>query len=187
MIQQAQQGNAEAFMTLARTYQSRVFNLIYRLTKNREDTADLTQETFLKAFRAIKEFRVSSSFHTWLHRIAVNLSLNFLKKSEPQKNYREYFNSREDRDRDNKLANNFISPENASEAEQLKASLEKAFDGLPTIYKAAFSLVVFQGMSHKEAAEVLGCSEGTVSWRIHQARRMIKEKLDPYFGRTKET
>ncbi len=189
LIRQAQQGNAEAFMTLARTYESKIFNLIYRLTKNREDTADLTQETFLNAFRAIREFRASSSFHTWLHRIAVNLSLNFLKRSERQKKYREYYinNSQESRERENDLVNNIDSPEDVSAAEQLKASLEKAFDELPIIYKAAFSLVVYEGMSHREAAEVLGCSEGTVSWRIHQARRMIKEKLQPYFGQRKET
>jgi RNA polymerase sigma-70 factor (ECF subfamily) len=119
----------------------------------------------------------------------VNLSLNFLKRSERQKKYREYYinNSQESRERENDLVNNIDSPEDVSAAEQLKASLEKAFDELPIIYKATFSLVVYEGMSHREAAEVLGCSEGTVSWRIHQARRMIKEKLQPYFGQKKET
>jgi RNA polymerase sigma-70 factor (ECF subfamily) len=183
LIREAQQGSAEAFMMLSRRYQNKIFNLIYRLTKSREDAADLTQETFLNAFRAIKSFRADSSFHTWLHRIAVNLSLNFLKKHKQEKKSLEYVENLENGEKE--TGRDMVFTEDSSAAVEMKASLEKAIDELPPVYKAAFSLVVFQGLSHREAGEVLACSESTVSWRMHEARKILKEKLKPYLSKAK--
>ncbi|HRD02267.1 MAG TPA: sigma-70 family RNA polymerase sigma factor [Candidatus Saccharicenans sp.] len=182
LIEQARRGEIEAFMELVKKYEHRIFQLTYRLSGNREDAADLAQETFLQAFRAIKDFRGNSSFHTWLHRIAVNRSLNFLKRHNREKSYRDeagQIDENSGRGRQ-KAELKVASPEDSSLSEEFRAGLKKAIEELPPAFRATFSLVVGQEMSHKEAAEVLGCSEGTVSWRMHEARKMLKKKLQPF-------
>lgn len=183
LIRKAQKGDVEAFMILVKRYEQPVFRLLYRLTRNREDAADLTQETMFKAFRAIKEFKLKSSFNTWLHRIAVNLALNFIKKNQCQKNQTEYFDNLENNELNVPA---YFSPEEASMSEEFRKQLEKAIDELPLVYRTTFSLVVFQGMSHQEAARVLGCSENTVSWRMHEARKILKERLKHFLDWKKE-
>lgn len=183
LVRKAQEGNVEAFMILAKKYEQPVFRLLYRLTKNREDAADLTQETMLKAFRAIKEFKLKSSFNTWLHRIAVNLALNFIKKHQNQKSQMEYLDNLKNEEQEVPV---FSSPEEVSISEEFRINLEKAIEELPLAYRTTFSLVVFQGMSHQEAARILGCSENTVSWRMHEARKMLKERLKPFLNLKQE-
>lgn len=178
LIKRAKNGDVEAFMMLVKKYERPVYGLILRMVGNREDAADLTQETLLKAFKGLKDFKEKSGFHTWLHRIAVNLTLNFLKKSREQKTHLEYIDSMANEE--TQIQTELESSEVAS-SEELREQIEKALADLPQIYKIAFYLVVFQGMSHREAAGVLGCSEGTVSWRIHEARKILKEKLKTYF------
>jgi len=177
LVRRAKNGDLEAFMVLVKRYEKPIYQLIYRLAGNREDAADLTQETMLRAFKGLSEFREKASFHTWLHRIAVNLSLNFLKKNRLQRNQLEYLDQRINEDTG--LSTDMMA-ETWPATEELKKKLDEALNELPLIYKATFSLVVFQGMSHREAAEALGCSEGTVSWRIHEVRKMLREKLKPF-------
>ncbi|MDI6850244.1 MAG: sigma-70 family RNA polymerase sigma factor [Candidatus Saccharicenans sp.] len=183
LIDRARKGEVEAFMALIKAYQAPIFRLIYRLTRNREDAADLTQETMLKAYSGLKSFKGRSSFYTWLHRIAVNESLNFLNKINREKGKMEYLD--EIKPTDPGLAA-IASPEESSLQEEFRAGLERALAELPLNYKLAFFLVVFQGLSQAEAAAVLGCSEGTVSWKIHEARKMIRERMKPYLNRTEE-
>ena len=185
LIERARRGEVEAFMQLVREYEHRVFQLAFNLTRNREDAADLAQETFLQAFRAIKAFRGNSSFYTWLHRIAVNLGLNFLKKHRRTSNYLEDLDSLEKKGRGGELAEagGIPSVEDSWLSEELKINLEKALDELPPAFRATFFLVVQEGMSHKQAAELLGCSENTVSWRIHEARKRLKRRLQPFLSK----
>lgn len=183
LVNRARQGEVEAFMALIRTYQVPIYRLIYRMTGNREDAADLLQETLLKAYIGLKNFKARSGFNTWLHRIAVNETLNFLERSSREKGKMEYLD--EIKAADPGLAV-VASPEEASMGEEFRAGLERALAELPADYKLAFTLVVFQGLNHSEAAEVLGCSEGTVSWKIHEARKMLREKMRPYLERTRE-
>ncbi|MCR4397040.1 MAG: RNA polymerase sigma factor, partial [Candidatus Saccharicenans sp.] len=174
LISRARKGEVEAFMSLARVYEKPIFSLIYRLTGNREDAADLTQETFLKAYVGLKKFRGRSSFHTWLHRIAVNETLNFIKKSGKEKGHLEYLDELQPEADGLALV---PSPEESSLEEEFRKKLEQVLNELPVNDKLTFSLVVFQGLSHAEAAAVLGCSEGTVSWKMHEIRQAIREKL----------
>lgn len=185
LIERARRGEVEAFMQLVREYEHRIFQLAYHLTRNREDAADLVQETFLQAFRGIKAFRGNSSFHTWLHRIAVNLGLNFLKKQRRASNPLEDLDSLEEKGRGGELAEagRIPSVEDSWLSEEFKTNLEKALEELPPALRATFSLVVQEGMSHKKAAELLGCSENTVSWRMHEARKMLKKKLQPFLSK----
>lgn len=184
LIEQARQGEVEAFMMLAKEYERQIFELIYHLTANREDAADLTQETFLHAFRAIKGFRCNSSFRTWVHRIAVNLSLNFLKKRRSQNSHFEDVERLEEEGREKELetARKMASPEDSSLSQEFRTNLEKAIEELPLAYRATFSLVVLEEMSHQEAARILSCSEKTVSWRMHEIRKRLKKKLKPFLA-----
>ncbi|MBP7795031.1 MAG: sigma-70 family RNA polymerase sigma factor [Candidatus Saccharicenans sp.] len=184
LIEQARQGEVEAFMMLAKEYERQIFELIYHLTANREDAADLTQETFLHAFRAIKGFRGNSSFRTWVHRIAVNLSLNFLKKRRSQNSHFEDVERLEEEGREKELetARKMASPEDSSLSQEFRTNLEKAIEELPPAYRATFSLVVLEEMSHQEAARILSCSEKTVSWRMHEIRKRLKKKLKPFLA-----
>jgi len=180
LIEKARKGEVEAFMTLIKAYQTPIYRLIYRLTGNCDDAADLTQETMLKAYTGLENFKGRSRFYTWLHRIAVNETLNFLNKANREKGKMEYLD--EIKPADPVLAT-VSSPEESSLEKEFRAGLERALEELPINYKLAFFLVVFQGLSQAEAAAVLGCSEGTVSWKIHEARKIIREKMQPYLSR----
>lgn len=178
LVEQAQNGSREAYSELVRRYRERIYRTIFRYTKNHNDTDDLAQETFLQAFRAIKHFRQKSGFYTWIFRIAVNRSLNFLKKARLEKGKAQYEEKME-----NVGATAIHTPESIRTAKELGERLNEAVDSLPLAYKSSFILVVFQGMSHSQAARVLRCSENTISWRLHKARKILQAKLGPYLGR----
>ena len=183
LVRLSKQGDVEAFMALALRYQERVYNTILGLTKNHLDADDLSQETFMKAFQSLKGFKQDASFYTWVYKIAVNLALNFLKKSGRERkktdslmfNYEQKLNP----------AKNISSPEDFSLKLELRTKLKQAMNELPLAYRVAFFLVEFEGMLHKEAATVLNCSENTISWRLHKARKMLQGKLKPYLERGK--
>ncbi len=178
LVEQAQNGDLEAYSELVKRYRERIYRTIYRYTRNHNDTDDLAQETFLQAFRAIKRFRQKSGFYTWIFRIAVNRSLNFLKKARLEKGKAGCEEKME-----NVAAARAHSPESVSAAKELGERLSEAVDSLPLAFRSSFILVVFQGMTHGQAARILRCSENTVSWRLHKARKILQAKLGPYLGR----
>jgi len=178
LVEQAQNGDLEAYSELVKRYRERIYRTIYRYTRNHNDTDDLAQETFLQAFRAIKRFRQKSGFYTWIFRIAVNRSLNFLKKARLEKGKAGYEEKME-----NVAAARAHSPESVSAAKELGERLSEAVDSLPLAFRSSFILVVFQGMTHGQAARILRCSENTVSWRLHKARKILQAKVGPYLGR----
>lgn len=132
----------------------------------------------MHAFKSLKKFKQSSSIYTWLYAIAVNLTLNFLKKRKSD-NARKLF-SENDSFRGGYRHASASSPEKESMRKELDSKLMEAIESLPLPYKASFILVVFQGMSHAQTARILRCSENTVSWRMHKARKMLQAKLGPY-------
>ena len=178
LVRLAKQEDVEAFMELARCYQGRIYNLILGLTKNHCDADDLAQETFMMAFKSLRRFKQDSSFYTWLYRIAVNRTLNFFKKSQREKKKTESVINEFSKE---KLSVKTVSnPEKSSLREELRGKIDQAVHALPALYKTTFFLVEHEGMSHKKAAYVLKCSENTVSWRLHKARKMLQSKLSPY-------
>jgi len=178
LVKQAKKGNIDAFTELARRYQERIYQTILWLTRNNLDADDLAQETFMHAFKCIKDFKQRSGFYTWIYRIAVNLTLNFLKKRNREKNKKEALLENFNIEKNPEKAN--LSPEKQSLRKELRKKLNEAIDSLPLHYRASFILVVFQGMTHYQASQVLRCSENTVSWRMHKARKMLQVKLLPY-------
>lgn len=178
LVAEAAGGGREAFAELVRRHERRVHAVVLRLAGDAADADDLAQEVFMTAWRSIGGFRGGSGFYTWLYRIAVNASLTFLKRKGREKR-RVTFD-------DNLAAAGAAAgapaagPEGRSETGELKARVDAAVGGLPAHFRAAFALVVDQGLSHAEAARVLGCSENTVSWRMHKARKVLRERLGPY-------
>jgi RNA polymerase sigma-70 factor (ECF subfamily) len=178
LVRLAKQEDVEAFTELARRYQGRIYNLIIGLTKNHCDAADLAQETFLMAYKFLRRYKQDSSFYTWLYRIAVNRTLNYFKKTQREKRKTEaVINEFPQEKPSEKTVSN---PEKSTLREELRDRLDLAIDALPALYKAAFFLVEYEEMSHKKAAYILKCSENTVSWRLHKARKMLQSKLSPY-------
>ncbi len=179
LVEAARRGGREAFAELVRRHEHRIYGLVYRMAGNHSDADDLAQEAFLTAWKAIGSFRRGSSFYTWLYRIAVNASLTFLKKKGRERNRTPF---------DESLPVAGASRGSASALEGISAAVElesrigEAVGGLPGHFRAAFALVVDQGLSHAEAARVLGCSENTVSWRMHKARRLLRDRLKSFLG-----
>jgi RNA polymerase sigma-70 factor (ECF subfamily) len=179
LVEEARQGSREAFAALVRRHERRVYAVALRMAGNPADAEDLAQEVFLTAWKAVPSFRSGSSFYTWLYRIAVNTSLTFLKKRKREKNRTPFDENLPVGDPVRETAGR---PETSSAEDELSGRIREAVAGLPARFRAAFALVVDQGQSHAEAAAVLGCSESTVSWRMHKARRLLQARLKPYLA-----
>lgn len=177
LVEQAKRGDVEAFTELARRFEQKIHHTILALTRNLQDADDLAQETFMQAYKSLKDFKQQASFFTWLYRIAINLTLNFLKRKKKEK-MKETLNEGLPHQLNSKAS--VHSPQQDSLQKELSEKLQEAIDSLPALYRTSFVLVVFQEMSHGEAARVLRCSENTVSWRMHKARKMLQAKLKPY-------
>lgn len=183
LIRNAKKGDIEVFSHLAQRYQEKIYQTILGMTKNHVDADDLAQETFMQAFRHLKTFKEKSSFFTWVYRIAINITLNFLKKRKREGLRRDFDETHPAAEI---LENSVPSPERHSLEKELRQKLREAIDSLPLLFKTSFILVVFQGMSHSQAAQVLRCSENTVSWRMHKARKMLQDKLRDYMVEVRE-
>jgi len=177
LVEEARRGGREAFAELVRRHERRVFGVALRMAGNRPDADDLAQEVFLTAWKAVGSFRGGSTFSTWLYRIAVNTSLTFLKRRGRERNRMPF-------DENLPVAGpgrgRPTGPEAASSLNELTARAGQAVAALPAHFRATFALVVDQGLSHAEAAGVLGCSENTVSWRMHKARKLLQARLKPF-------
>jgi RNA polymerase sigma-70 factor (ECF subfamily) len=177
LVKQAKQGDVDAFAELVRRFQEKIYHTILSLTRNQQDAYDLAQETFMHAYKSLRNFKQRSTFYTWIYRIAVNLTLNFLNRRKRNEKREVHV---EDYSLDVKSAASTISPEGYSMKKELSDKLKEAIDSLPLTYKVSFVLVVSQGLTHTQAARVLRCSENTISWRMHKARKMLQQKLRPY-------
>ncbi len=177
LVGRAKQGDLDAYSELVRRHREKIYGTIYRFTRDHGDTDDLAQETFLQAFREIGRFREKSEFSTWLYRIAVNLSLNHLKRKKREMGRRAFDEGVVDRQ-----PAPGSSPDLASQDSEFQARLNEAVAALPPACRASFVLVVYEGMSHGQAARIQGCSENTVSWRLHKARKFLQARLRPFVG-----
>ena len=167
VIQRVLGGDRAAFDVLVLQYQERIYWLAYRLTRNTEDARDLAQEAFVQAYRSLGNFQQRSSFSTWLYRIAMNLCLNHL-KSTGRMDPAEIAGSVSDQ-RPNSLE--------AVLTDERDRALAAAIEALPPQQKATLTLRVHQGLSHREIAEVLECSEGTAKANYFHAIRALQRKL----------
>lgn len=178
LVQRVQQGDKRAFDLLVVRYQSRVAALISRFVRDRQDVLDLTQEAFVKAYRALDHFRGDSAFYTWLYRIAVNTAKNFLDASSRRPQAVMDVDDAAVIDQGVALREN-ASPDKFLQRDQIKRLLDKAIAELPEELRGAFLLREFEGLSYEDIAAVLDCPIGTVRSRIFRARDAIDRKLAP--------
>jgi RNA polymerase sigma-70 factor (ECF subfamily) len=185
LVQRARQGNLEAYDELVQRYQERIYATVYHMTSNHEDANDLAQESFIKAFQALKSFKGGSSFYTWLYRIAVNKTINFLKqrKNRIHLSLNDLdFNAEHDPDL---VA--FVSdktPRRDANLSELQEKLNTALMKLSEPHRLVVVLHDVQGLSHEEIAKVMDCNIGTVRSRLFYARQQLQAWLSDYLKAT---
>jgi RNA polymerase sigma-70 factor, ECF subfamily len=179
LVERVQNGDKRAFDLLVQKYQSRIQKLIARFVRNPADVQDVAQETFIKAYRALDNFRGDSAFYTWLYRIAINTAKNHLvavgrkspgysvdvqevEKFDPSQWLKEY-----------------ATPEREMLASEIQTTVNSAMENLPPDLREAISLREMEGLSYEDIAQVMDCPIGTVRSRIFRAREAIDEKLRP--------
>lgn len=163
-IEQSRQGDAEAFASLIRRYQRMIYALTYRMSGSATDAEDLTQETFIRAHQQLALFRAEAKFSSWLYRIAINRCLNWRQRAARREELQNHWQQEQQL---------HSTPAPGGRHEQVQAALMQ----LPPKQRAAVALTIYDGLSHAEAARVLGCSETTVSWRLFAARAKLKRLL----------
>ena len=181
IVQRVQAGDVAAFDALILKYRERVYAMIYNMTSNREDAADLTQDTFIKAFQSINRFQGQSSFFTWLYRIAVNSSLTHIRKNK-LRTFFSFDKVHEDAgvaDVVNRLTDK-KDVERDVFVHELQEKLNEAMQKLSISHRTVVTLFEIDGLSHEEIAEVMSCSVGTVRSRLHYAKQLLQAELQSY-------
>lgn len=176
LVKRAKKGDSRAFDLLVLKYQGRVAQLVSRYVSNLAEVEDVTQEAFIKAYRALPKFRGDSAFYTWLYRIAANAAKNHLVALSRRPTTDLALNDSESYEVPGRLKDN-ESPDEVIMGQQLEAVISQAIDVLPLELKAALTLREFEGLSYDEIAEVLECPIGTVRSRIFRAREAIDQKV----------
>ena len=180
LVDRAKNGDLKAFDLLVLKYQRRVFRLISRVIKNNSEVEDIAQECFIKAFRAIHQFRGDSAFYTWLYRIAVNTAKNYLFSKGKRPIALSELKKSEDSDSFDMLdAVSNENPEGNMAGLQIAEAVNKAVKKLPEELSTAVVLREMDGLSYEEIAEVMNCPIGTVRSRIFRAREAIAQELRP--------
>ena len=181
LVQRAQRGDLRAFDLLVLKYQGRISALVSRYLSDSGDVEDVTQEAFIKAYRALERFRGDSAFYTWLYRIAANAAKNHLvaKGRRPRSDA-----SIDDAEAFDEFGLNSYSgsPEAIAMGDELVGVVDAAMHALPEELRAALTLRELEGLSYDDIAEVLGCPVGTVRSRIFRAREAIDERVREQIG-----
>lgn len=179
LVRRVQQGDKSAFDLLVLKYQHKIVHLVNRYVKDPSEAQDVAQDTFIKAYRALGDFRGDSAFYTWLYRIAINTAKNYLlSRSRRHFDYEIDVQDAEQVENAPQLKN-IETPENLLMNEQIVAVIKSAIERLPEEMRIAITLREFEGMSYEEIAEAMDCPIGTVRSRIFRAREAIDQKLNP--------
>mgnify|MGYP000545477227 CR=1 FL=1 len=178
LVARAREGDTRAFDALILKYGDKLYGLVYNMTSHKEDTHDLLQDIFARAYQSLPKFRGNSTFYTWIYQIAVNLTLNFLKKRKrragPSLNDPDSAIQRDpaliDTARDS-------DPERQTNLKELQVKLNEAMQKLSEPHRMVVTMFDIQGMSHGEIAKVLKTSEGTIRSRLHYAHLQLQSAL----------
>ena len=179
LVKRVQQGDKKAFDLLVLKYQHKIIQLVNRYVKDPSEAMDVTQEAFIKAYRALPRFRGDSAFYTWLYRIAINTAKNHL--ISRARRYPEYQVDPQDAEQyegGGRLRDQ-SSPEHLLMAEEIANTIRQTINDLPEELRTAITLREFEGMSYAEIAQAMECPIGTVRSRIFRAREAIDKQLDP--------
>jgi RNA polymerase sigma-70 factor (ECF subfamily) len=182
LVRRAQEGDLSAFDELIRRYQERVYATVYHMTSNHEDANDLTQETFVKAYKALSSFKGDSGFFTWVYRIAVNKTINFLKQKKNRHNGFSLndldFNAEHDPDLVALVSDK--NPRRDMGLAELQEKLNEAMHKLSDVHRLVVTLHDIQGLSHEEIGKIMDCNPGTVRSRLFYARQQLQGSLADY-------
>lgn len=185
LVERVQRGDKKAFELLVSKYQRKLMRLVSRLVRDQAEAEDVVQEAFIKAYRALANFRGDSAFYTWLYRIGINTAKNYLVSQGRR--------APTSTDADIEEAETFVdadglrdinTPESLLASKQIAETVNAAMMSLPEELRNAITLREIEGLSYEEIAEVMLCPIGTVRSRIFRAREAIAEKLRPLLGTT---
>ena len=187
LVERAQRGDKHAFELLVVKYQRKLARLLSRFIRDAGEVEDVTQEAFIKAYRALPSFRGDSAFYTWLYRIGINTAKNYLVAagrraptvtgmSDEEAENSEYGDQLRD----------LNTPENQMISRQVAETVNHALEGLPEELRTAITLREIDGMSYEEIAQIMNCPIGTVRSRIFRAREAIAAQLRPHLGTSKD-
>jgi RNA polymerase sigma-70 factor (ECF subfamily) len=187
LVERAQQGDKHAFELLVSKYQRKLGRLLSRFIRDPGEVEDVTQEAFIKAYRALPSFRGDSAFYTWLYRIGINTAKNYLvsmgRRAPTTTNYdSEEAEGFDDGDQ----LRDLNTPENLLMSKQIAQTVNQSMDQLPEELKAAIMLREIEGMSYEDIAKIMNCPIGTVRSRIFRAREAIAEQLRPMLDLAKD-
>jgi RNA polymerase sigma factor (sigma-70 family) len=181
LVRQAKQGDLLAYDELVRRYQERIYATVYHMTANHEDANDLAQESFIKAYRALNTFKGDSSFFTWVYRIAVNKTINFLKqrKKRTLMSLNDLdFNAEHDPDLVALISDK--TPRRDLNLAELQEKLYEAMLKLSDVHRLVVTLHDVQGLSHDEISRIMDCNTGTVRSRLFYARQQLQGYLSDF-------
>jgi RNA polymerase sigma-70 factor, ECF subfamily len=183
LVERVQHGDKHAFELLVSKYQRKINRLVSRLVRD----ADVTQEAFIKAYRALPQFRGESAFYTWLYRIAINTAKNYL-ASQSRRAPTSTENDAEEAETfdDATQLRDINTPESLLMSKQVGETVNRAMDQLPEELRTAIQLREIEGMSYEDIAVAMDCPIGTVRSRIFRARESIAEQLRPLLGTSKD-
>jgi RNA polymerase sigma-70 factor (ECF subfamily) len=187
LVLRAQRGDKLAFELLVNKYERKLQRLLSRLVRDPAEVEDVTQEAFIKAYRALPTFRGDSAFYTWLYRIGINTAKNYL-TAQGRKGPATVDIDPEDAESasENELARDSSTPEQEMMSRQVAETVNAAMDGLPEELRSAIMLREIEGMSYDEIAAIMNCPIGTVRSRIFRAREAIADQLRPLLGTHKD-
>lgn len=174
LVDRARSGDAEAFGSLVRRHQQRIHRLAVHMLRDRAEAEDVTQETFIRAYRALSRFDGRSEPYTWFYRITINLSLNRIRARKTARTSHDTDDPRLDGVLIDKQPET-SDPATTAQRRQVYEALTKGIDQLSETLRTTLILVCVDGRSHEDVAAILGAPEGTIAWRIHEARRKLKE------------
>jgi len=181
LVKRARRGDLPAYDDLVRRYQERIYATVYHMTANHEDANDLAQEAFIKAYHALKSFKGGSSFYTWVYRIAVNKTINFLKQRKNKAHLSLddlYLNAEHDPDLVALISEK--TPRREVSLAELQEKLNAAMQKLSEPHRLVVALHDVQGLSHEEIAKIMDCNIGTVRSRLFYARQQLQAYLSDY-------
>ena len=185
LVEKAQRGDKKAFGMLVEKYQRRLNRLLSRMVRDQSEIEDIVQDSFIKAYRAINNFRGDSAFYTWLYRIGINTAKNHLVKlGKRPKAMNEVDIEEIENFEDAPDLRNHETPESTMMSSEIVASVNQTIAALPNELREAISLREMDGLSYEEISGLMNCPIGTVRSRIFRAREVIAEKLKPLIETT---
>ncbi len=179
LVERTRQGDRRAFDLLVLKYQQKVANLVSRYIRDSSETLDVTQEVFIKAYRALHNFRGDSAFYTWLYRIAINTAKNFLVAQGRRPPGTDIDAETAEQLDSGARLKEYATPESQALTDEIAETVKRALDELPEDLRTAITLRELEGMSYEEIAEAMSCPIGTVRSRIFRAREAIDHRLKP--------